>query len=120
MPHSLSSVPSAVGNGNGSRHVEAVPAAFGFSVGTSPACIPDSTTFVPLPRRYSPEVTPPASGLIAACCVVAPVPPLATLSVPVANIGNTHDRWVRIRASEVSARRAAWGNAGDRDITSRR
>ena len=40
------------------------------------------TTFVPLPRRYWPDVTAPAKAFIAVCAVVAPDPPFATASVP--------------------------------------
>jgi hypothetical protein len=48
----------------------AEPVVFWFSVGTSAAWIADIRTFVPLPRRYCPDVTAPASELIAAWAVV--------------------------------------------------
>lgn len=50
----------------------------------SPAWIADITTFVPLPRRYCPEAVDAAMALSAFCCVLAPVPPRLTGSVPVA------------------------------------
>jgi hypothetical protein len=43
----------------------------------------DMTTFVPLPRKYEPEVTAPAKAFIAPCAVVVPEPPLAIATVPV-------------------------------------
>lgn len=59
-----------------------VPVVFWLSVGISPAWIADITTFVPLPRRYCPEVVDAAMALSAPCCVLAPVPPRLTGSVP--------------------------------------
>ena len=41
------------------------------------------TTFVPLPRKYEPDVVAPANVFIAPCAVVLPEPPLATATVPV-------------------------------------
>ncbi len=38
---------------------------------------------MPSPRKYSPDVTPPARASIAACWVVCPVPPFAIPTVPV-------------------------------------
>jgi hypothetical protein len=58
------------------------PEVFWFSVGTSPAWMADITTFVPLPRKYEPDVTAPAKVLIAPCAVVVPEPPLATATIP--------------------------------------
>ena len=42
----------------------------------------DIDTFVPLPRKYDPEVTAPASALIEFCCEFAPVPPLRIWTIP--------------------------------------
>ena len=64
----------------------AVPVVFWFNVGTSPTWMADMTTFVPLPRKYEPEVTEPAKAFMPPCAVVAPEPPFAKARVPAAVI----------------------------------
>ena len=49
----------------------------------SAACIVDKVALVPSLRKYLPDDCVPVNKLIAACCVVAPEPPLATDKVPV-------------------------------------
>ena len=62
--------------------VAALPVVLWFRVGTSEAWMALRMTLVPLPRRNWADVVPPARALRAACCVVAPVPPLARARVP--------------------------------------
>jgi hypothetical protein len=56
---------------------------FWFNVGTSAAWIAANAAFVPLERRYCPDVWVPVKAVMAVAALVAPVPPLVTGSVPV-------------------------------------
>ena len=65
------------------EHEPDEPVVFWLSVGTSATWMADIRTFVPLPRKYWPDVTAPAKAFIAPCAVVVPVPPLRIATVPV-------------------------------------